>query len=176
MVTVHLTSHDDARSLDMCLLGLHSGGFSLLQGQQGFHVSQQSYCDSRTPCESAEGLQLSRRDGMPWNQHKCRNWSPYYSKGKIVQVKGLCKQWISRAYATSKSLQKLLGHLFYTQMCGTVKSVLNIILQLLRGTPAQGQVSLNASFYKNVNWFTKFLESYNGVTKVHTTDDNYTTL
>ena len=96
---------------------------------------------------------------------------------KILQIKELCKKWLSRAYATRKSLQKLLGHLIYLHKCVQPSRLfVNRILQVLRNTPSQGRVSLNASFYRDVNWFTKFLQSYNGVTKIHTKDDNYTSV
>ena len=56
---------------------------------------------------------------------------------KIIQVKRLCTQWLSRTYATRKSLQKLLGHLIYLHKCVPPSRLfVNRILQVLRQTPA----------------------------------------
>ena len=94
---------------------------------------------------------------------------------KIQEIKQLCKDWASRAYATRKSLQKLVGHLLYLHKCiRPARLFTNRILHLLRSTPHTGRVSLNASFYKDVNWFVKFMASFNGVTKIHKAEDQFT--
>ena len=87
---------------------------------------------------------------------------------KIEQVKRLCNQWASKAYATRRSIQKLLGHLIYLHRCVTPSRLfVNRILQVLRAAPAQGRISLDANFFKDINWFRQFLVSYNGVTRIH---------
>ena len=43
----------------------------------------------------------------------------------------------------------------------------NRILHTLRSLPQQGRTSLDAGFFRDVNWFCKLLDTYNGVTKIH---------
>ena len=94
---------------------------------------------------------------------------------KMCEVKQLCKDWASQAYATRKSLQKLVGHLLYLHKCiRPARLFTNRILQLLRSTPHTGRISLNASFYKDINWFIKFMDLFNGVAKIHRKEEQFT--
>ena len=39
---------------------------------------------------------------------------------KVQQIKHLCNQWASKAHATRRSIQRLLGHLLYIHMCAAI--------------------------------------------------------
>ena len=43
----------------------------------------------------------------------------------------------------------------------------NRILQTLREAPAKGSIRLSESFFKDINWFVKFLEVFNGSVEIH---------
>ena len=43
----------------------------------------------------------------------------------------------------------------------------NRILQFMRSLPATCRASLDAGFYKDINWFCQFFDTYNGITKIH---------
>ena len=43
----------------------------------------------------------------------------------------------------------------------------NLILGVLRSAPAKGKVNLPIGFFKDIQWFNKFLEKFNGVVKIH---------
>ena len=96
---------------------------------------------------------------------------------KIKQVKRLCDQWASKAYGTRRSIQRLLGHLIYLHRCVTPSRLfVNRILQVLRVAPPQGRISLDANFFKDINWFRRFLDSFNGVTRIHSDVSAYRNL
>ena len=87
---------------------------------------------------------------------------------KVQQIKLLCNQWASKAHATRKSIQRLLGHLLYLHRCVQPSRLfVNRILQVLTASPPQGRISLDADFYRDINWFRQFLDSFNGVAKIH---------
>ena len=68
-------------------------------------------------------------------------------ESKVQQVQRLCNQWASKAYATCRSLQKLLGHLIYLHRCVTPSRLfVNRILQVLRATPPPGPNLLRCRF------------------------------
>ena len=79
-----------------------------------------------------------------------------------------CEKWSSRAYATRKSLQKLVGHLIYINKCvQPARLFVNRILQTLRSTVTKGRIPLDREFHKDINWFRKFMVACNGITKIH---------
>ena len=87
---------------------------------------------------------------------------------KVNHVKRICNQWASKAYATRKSIQKILGHLLYLHRCVQPSRLfVNRILQVLRAAPPQGRISLDADFFRDINWFRQFIDSFNGITKIH---------
>ena len=89
---------------------------------------------------------------------------------KVHNIKRLCNQWASKAYATRRSIQRLLGHLLYLHRCvHPSRLFVNRILQVLRMAPPQGRISLDAEFFRDINWFRRFLDKFNGVTKIHNT-------
>ena len=83
---------------------------------------------------------------------------------KIYQIKKLCAQWVSKSVATKNQLQKLVGKLIYIHCCvKPARLFINRILQVLRNAPARGYIALPMGFCKDINWFTRFLEKFNGM-------------
>ena len=59
-----------------------------------------------------------------------------------------------------RGMQSLLGKFIYIHKC--VKPAINRILHLFR-TNTSRSISLSQSFYNDINWFIRFLPSFNGV-------------
>ena len=126
--------------------------------------------------------------GLPINQHKVvqpteelfclgitinvRTGVLNMPKDKMSQVKSLCVQWGSLTYTTCKSLQKLLDHLIYVHKCVQPAHLfVNRTLQVLRNSSACGNTTLGVAFHKDINWFCRFMETYNGINKIHVSND-----
>ena len=84
---------------------------------------------------------------------------------KLLEIKELCKDWVSKKYATKNQFQSLLGSLLYITKCvKPARFFLNRMLALFRSYFQNQRIPLSASFFKDLNWFNTFLNSYNGIT------------
>ena len=89
-------------------------------------------------------------------------------KGKLFEIKELCCNWAKRITATRNQLQKLTGKLLYLHRCiQPAYMFVNRTLGVLRSVPVKGKVTLGSGFFKDIEWFNKFLEKLNGVVKIH---------
>ena len=80
----------------------------------------------------------------------------------------MCVQYLEKRDASRNQLQKLLGHLLYIHKCiPPARLFTNRILNTLRNAPRVGKVILQADFFKDIKWFTTFLETFNGSVKIH---------
>ena len=88
---------------------------------------------------------------------------------KLSQIKSTCEHWMTKNSASKKQLQSLVGHLIYLHKCITpARLFVNRVLTTLRNAPTSGRINLDEAFYRDITWFCKFMESYNGVSKIHT--------
>ena len=84
---------------------------------------------------------------------------------KFLEIKTLCSNWVFKKYATKNQFQSLLGSLLYITKCvKPARLFLNRMLALFRSYFQNQRIPLSASFFKELNWFNTFLNSYNGVT------------
>ena len=89
-------------------------------------------------------------------------------KDKLLEIKLLCGYWAKRTTATRNQLQKLTGKLLCIHRCvQPARMFVNRILGVLRSAPMKGKVTLPLGFFKDIEWFNKFLEKFNGVVKIH---------
>ena len=91
-------------------------------------------------------------------------------KDKLLEIKQLhvCCDWAKHTTATRNQLQKLTGKLLYVHRCvQPAHMFVNRILGVLRSAPMRGKVTLPSGFFKDIEWFNKFLEKFNGVVKIH---------
>ena len=87
---------------------------------------------------------------------------------KLRKIKKLCLAWQSKNQATRNQLQSLIGHLMHIHKCiRPARLFTNRMLAVLRGAPDKGYVNLNRDFHKDILWFSKFLEHFNGTVKIH---------
>ena len=65
---------------------------------------------------------------------------------------------------------KLTGKLLYIHRCvRSARLFVNRILSLLRNALAKGTIKLPQSFFKDIAWFQKFLNFFNGSVEIHPT-------
>ena len=61
---------------------------------------------------------------------------------KLQQIKRICQHWTTKASATKKQLQSLVGHLIYLHKCITPAWLfINRVLTTLRNAPCSGRYS-----------------------------------
>ena len=86
----------------------------------------------------------------------------------MKNCKKYCKKCItsrSRTHCTKRQLQSLLGSLLYvTKYVRSSRFFLNRILHVLRTMHDKDQVQLSVDAQRDINWYSKFLPTFNGVT------------
>ena len=74
-------------------------------------------------------------------------------------------QWHGRTHSTKCQLQSLLGSLLYVTKCvRSSRFFLNRLLHVLRTMHDRNQVQLSLDAQRDINWFSKFLPTFNGTT------------
>ena len=87
---------------------------------------------------------------------------------KLCKIKNLCDQWQNKTFTTRNQLQKLLGHLIYISRCiKPARLFVNRMLQLLRSIPSNNRKDLDLGFFRDLRWFTTFLDNFNGSVEMH---------
>ena len=83
---------------------------------------------------------------------------------KLTEIVKACVEMFLHDRFTKQELQSLLGHLLYVLRCvpGS-RGFLNRILNLLLENHAQRHIIPNESFHKDLLWFIRFLQSFNGM-------------
>ena len=90
---------------------------------------------------------------------------------KLNDIKQICKKWTYKHCATRNQLQKLTGKLLHIHRCvQPTRLFLNRILSVLRQAPDRGYILLPRGFFKDIAWFNKFLDQFNGVVAMHRTN------
>ena len=83
---------------------------------------------------------------------------------KLTQISETVHQWLEKRSCTRRQLQSLLGLLLYIHKCvKPARIFLNRMLELLRAAHGSNFISLTSEFRRDLQWFAKFLPSYNGV-------------
>ena len=84
---------------------------------------------------------------------------------KLQEIIQTCKVWSNKRSCKKNQLQSLLGSLLYITKCVRhARYFLNHMLQVLRDHADSSRVLLDTKFHKDLNWFSTFLTSFNGVT------------
>ena len=83
---------------------------------------------------------------------------------KMRQIKQSVIEWQTKKTCTKRQLQSLLGQLLYIHKCVRPSRVfLNRMLELLRQNYDATNIKLTQSFRRDLRWFSRFLDKYNGV-------------
>ena len=83
---------------------------------------------------------------------------------KMRQIIDLVNSWGVKKSCTKRQLQSLLGHLLYLHKCvKPARYFVNRMLDLLRSNYNEQTIKITADFQRDLRWFQKFLQAYNGV-------------
>ena len=83
---------------------------------------------------------------------------------KMAQISDSILSWRHRNTCSRRQLQSLLGHLLYIHKCVKPSRIfVNRMLQVLRSQYDSNVISLTTDFHRDLQWFTKFMADYNGI-------------
>ena len=83
---------------------------------------------------------------------------------KMRQIKKSVIDWQNKVTCSKRQLQSLLGQLLYIHKCvRPARIFLNRMLDLLRQNYDANTIKLTQAFRRDLRWFTKFVDKYNGV-------------
>ena len=125
----------------------------LLLPRLGFEISKKKLV-SPTTCMNCLGILIDTK-----------KFTLAIPSEKLQEIMTMCKSWIHKISCTKRQLQSLLGSLLYVTKC--VRSshfFLNRLLEFLRSMEDKGQEELTVEAKRDINWFQKFLPTFNGVT------------
>ena len=84
---------------------------------------------------------------------------------KLQEILLMCQTWRQKVTCTKCQLQSLLGSLLFITKCvRSSRFFLNRLLDVLRSIQNKDQVVLSQEAQRDINWFQKFLPTFNGVT------------
>ena len=83
---------------------------------------------------------------------------------KMQEILQKCQTWRQKNSCTKRQLQSLLGSLLFISKCvRSSRFFLNRLLDVLRSMHDKDEVALTPEAQRDINWFQKFLPSFNGV-------------
>ena len=83
---------------------------------------------------------------------------------KMTQIIQNVEAWRSKSFCSRRQLQSLLGHLLYVHKCvKPARFFVNRMLDLLRSNYDQEKIKITQEFKHDLRWFSRFLQTYNGV-------------
>ena len=84
---------------------------------------------------------------------------------KLKEIKSLVENWSHKKTCSKNQLQSLLGSLLFVSKCVKYsRFFLNRLLDTLRSNAKNNIINLDGHFHRDVNWFKKFVEKFNGTT------------
>ena len=119
----------------------------------GFEISKKKLV-SPTTCMNCLGILIDTKE-----------FTLAIPSEKLQEIMTMCKSWIHKNSCTKRQLQSLLGSLLYVTKCvRSSRFFLNRLLEFLRSMEDRGQEDLTVEAKRDINWFQKFLSTFNGVT------------
>ena len=88
---------------------------------------------------------------------------------KLTELQLLIRQWVGRKLCTQKELESFIGKLAYAaKVVQPGKTFMRRMFELLGGARrSHHHIRLNTSFQSDVLWWDAFLESWNGISMIH---------
>ena len=84
---------------------------------------------------------------------------------KLQSIYETCSQVATKKSLSRKSYQSLLGKLIYIHKCvAPARTFVNRILSLCGNNPHKARIQLTQDFFRDIQWFLKFLPTFNGIT------------
>ena len=91
---------------------------------------------------------------------------------RAMELMDKLKKWQSRKHATKKQLQSLIGKLnFVTNCVWSGRIFITRLIASLVLFPEQGAAEVPSKIHKDVNWWIKFMNIYNGVSMLWLKDE-----
>ena len=85
-------------------------------------------------------------------------------KDKLIEIVVVVGKWQEKIKSTKVELQSLIGTLQFVSKCVLQSRVfMNRLLETLRAMSKKKSIRLSESFKKDVKWWSRFMEKYNGV-------------
>ena len=86
----------------------------------------------------------------------------------IQKIRYLIQNWLCKTTATRHQLQKLVGNLLYIHRCvKPARLFTNRILKTLKNAPKYDNIVLSPEFFRDINWFSVFMDKFNGSVEIH---------
>ena len=124
---------------------------SLLE-QLGFEISQNKLVTPST-CVNCLGVLVDTK-----------NFTLSVPPPKMQEILHNCQTWHRKSTCTKHQLQSLLGSLLFVSKCvRSSRFFLNSLLDVLRSMHDKDHVALPPEAQRDINWFQKFLSSFNRV-------------
>ena len=86
---------------------------------------------------------------------------------RLEEIKNLLELWFSKKTTTLKEIQQILGKLNF--LCSTVRAgrvFVSRIINMLKDTPVSGEVEIEQEFLKDLRWWYKFMEEFDGTSLI----------
>ena len=85
-------------------------------------------------------------------------------ESKMKRVRHMIHEWQNKRFASKQQLQSLLGNLLYIHKCiKPARIFVNRMLDVLRQNYGKRSITLNVEFMRDIRWFVKFVDRYNGI-------------
>ena len=82
---------------------------------------------------------------------------------KLQSIYQMC--FATKKSLSKKSYQSLIGKLIYIHKCvAPARTFVNRILSLFRSYSHKSRIQLTRDFFRDIQWFLKFLPAFNGIT------------
>ena len=86
---------------------------------------------------------------------------------RMVEIISLVEEWKTKVNSTKVELQSLIGKLqFITKCVRQSRIFLNRLLDTLRSMSSRRKIKLSESFRKDLRWWSKFVDQFNGVSYI----------
>ena len=119
----------------------------------GFEISQNKLVKPST-CVNCLGILVDTK-----------NFTLSIPPQKMQEILDMCQTWRQKTHCTKRQHQSLLGSLLFVSKCvHTSRFFLNRLLEVLRQMHDKNQVPLTTEAQRDINWFVKFVPTFNGVT------------
>ena len=126
---------------------------SSLLGRLAFEISQNKLIRPST-CVNCLGILVNTK-----------NFTLSFPPQKMQEILLMCQTWHRKTTCDKHQLQSLLGSLLFISKCvRSSRFFLNRLLDVLRSIHDKDQVVLSQEAQRDINWFQKFLPTFNGIT------------
>ena len=93
------------------------------------------------------------------------NYTLKFAPDKLHSIYNMCLQVHGKKILSRRFFQSLLGKLLYIHKCVIpARSFINRILMTFGANSHKNRIKLDQEFHKDIQWFIKFLPTFNGIT------------